>query len=111
MQCMLFVKILLKQKQVRNLEVLPRQKLEIPQESYISHDIVYYKQSDSYQWKGPGAVSEHENKHISETQWGLCKSPCMLFTACSKLKMTSKKENIESEDSGNVENKNEPLDI
>ena len=35
----------------------------------------------------------------------------MLFTACSKLKMTSKKENTESEDSGNVENKNEPLDI
>ena len=35
----------------------------------------------------------------------------MLFTACLKLKMTSKKENIESEDSGNVENKNEPLDI
>ena len=41
MQCMLFVKILLKQKQVRNLEVLPRQKLEILQESYISHDILF----------------------------------------------------------------------
>ena len=63
---------------------------------YQPRYIVYYKQSDSYQWKGPGAVSEHENKHISETQWGLCKSPCMLFTACLKLKMTSKKENIES---------------
>ena len=41
MQCMLLVKLLLKQRQVRNLEELSRQKLEFPQESYISQEILF----------------------------------------------------------------------
>ena len=41
MQCMLLVKLLLKQRQVRNLEELSRQNLELPQESYVSQEILF----------------------------------------------------------------------
>ena len=41
MQCMLLVKLLLKQRQVRNLEELSRQNLELPQEPYVSQEILF----------------------------------------------------------------------
>ena len=79
---------------------------------YQPRDIVYYKQSDSNQWKGPGTVSRRENKQILVKHSGVYVRvhACCLQHA-QNSQMTSKKENIESENSGNVENKNESLDI
>ena len=79
---------------------------------YQPGDLVYYKRNDSNQWKGPGTVLGCENKQILVKQGGVyirVDASCLQHAQNSQ--MTSMKENIESANSGNVENKNERLDI
>ena len=73
---------------------------------------IYYKRNDSNQWKGPGTVLGFENKQILVRHFGVYirVHACRLQHA-QNSQLTSAKENIEFENSGNVENKNEPLDI
>ena len=79
---------------------------------YLPGDIVYYNRNDSNQWKGPGTVLGHENKQILVKHGGVYirVHACRLQHA-QNSQMTSAKENIESQNSGIVENKKEPLDI
>ena len=79
---------------------------------YQPGDIVYYKRNDSNQWKGPGTVSGRENKQIL-VKHGVVyiRAHACRLQHVQNSQMTSTKENIESENSGNVENKNELLDI
>ena len=113
MQCMLLVKLLSKQKQVRSFEELSRQKLESPQELYISQEILFViNEVTQNQWKDPGTVLGCENKQIlvKHGEVYIRVHACRLLHT-QNSKMTSAEENIESENSGNVENKNESLDI
>ena len=74
--------------------------------------IVYCKRNDSDQWKDPRTVLGQQNKQILVKHGGVYirVHACRLQQA-QNSKMTSTKENIESEHSGNVETKNEPLNI
>ena len=100
--------------------------LELPQEVFPPHfvfkvstgiiyqpgDFLYFKRNDSNQWKGPETVLGRENKQVLVKHDGVYIRihGCRLVHA-QNSQMTSTEENIESKNSGNVESKNEPLDI
>ena len=86
--------------------------LKFPQELYQPGDFLYFKRNDSNQWKGPETVLGRENKQVLVKHDGVYIRihACRLLHA-QNSQMTSTEENIESKNSGNVESKNEPLDI
>ena len=110
---MLLVKLLLKQKQVRSLEELSRQKLEFPQELYISQEILFIiNEMIQISGKVQGKFLGRENKQILVKHgWVYIRVHACRLQHAQNSQMTSTKENIESENRGNVESKNEPLDI